>query len=139
MPSGHLEIEPVTQCCREVFQICRIQSHGERKSGTIVASGFTAVCVLNGPLFQNHGEVNQECGNPDFGEETQVIPGMPHRLDKPQAAADCDESPRMQCEIHNPAVMPVPGIRVVTVAVPADGHWEVSLQCNDSGARMCPS
>ena len=71
----------------------------------------------------------------------RLVRKKPHALSSatPQAAADCDESPRMQCEIHNPAVMPVPGIRVVTVAVPADGHWEVSLQCNDSGARMCPS
>ena len=105
----------------------------------MVPSGFTAVCVLSRASLQNHGEVDQQGGKPDFTEEIQVIPRVLHRLDKPETAVHCSESPRMQCEIHNPAEVPVPGIRVVTGAVPADGHWEVSLQCNDSGARMCPS
>ena len=83
--------------------------------------------------------MDQQGGKPDFSEEIQVIPWMSHRLDKPQSAADCDESPSMQREVHNPAVVLVEGICVVTGAVPADGHWEVSLQCNDSGARMCRS
>ena len=83
--------------------------------------------------------MDQQGDKPDFSEEIEVIPRVPHRLEKPQTAADCDESPRMQREIHDPAVVPVKRICVVTGAVPADGHWEVSLQCNDSGVRMCRS
>ena len=102
-------------------------------------SGFTAVRVLNRALLQHNSEVDQQGRKPDFSEEIQVIPWVSYRLDKPKTAVHCSESPSMQCEIHNPAEVPVPGIRVVTGAIPADGHWEVSLQCNDSGAGMCPS
>ena len=89
----------------------------------MVPSGFTAVCIHPRALLHNHQEVDQQAAQPEFAEHIKVTPGMSHCLHEPQTTVHGCKHACVQREVHNPAEVPVPGIRGVTGAVPADGHW----------------
>ena len=103
-----------------------------------MTSGCADVRIHIRASLQNHRQMGQECNQPELAEAIKVTPWLPNGLDEPQATVQGCKHPGVQREIHNPAEVPVPGIRRVSVAVPAYGHWEVALLCSDSCAWMCP-